>query len=78
MITAYFIGGPLDGQERILRLDVQTIKVRDSSLEYRRLFAYGKKHILIYSIHTLDEAMDKLWERYHESSSNNNHETGFG
>jgi hypothetical protein len=68
--TAYFIGGPLDGQERLLATDASTVSVRDFSLKYQLLFAYGKKHVLIYSIYTLDEAIDKLWERYHESSRN--------
>jgi hypothetical protein len=72
--TAYFIGGPIDGQERFLALDSQEVQVRDSSLTYRLLFAFGEKYVLVYSTLTLDEAMTKLWERYHESICSNNHE----
>lgn len=76
--TAYFIGGPLDGQERILHSPHLTLRVKDTSFEYQRLFAYGQQHKFIYSIYTLDKAMDTLWERYHESTCNNHNDTGLG
>ena len=68
--AAYFIGGPLDGQERSLTSVSMTVEVRDSTAVYNLLFSYGEKQNLFYSVYKLDEAVDKLWERYNESSCN--------
>jgi hypothetical protein len=72
--TARFIGGPIDGQERLLNSVATTIKVRGSTAVYNLLFAYGEKQNLFYSVYVLDEALEKLWEHHHESVCRHHHQ----
>ncbi len=62
---ALFIGGPADGQERILVHCSSLIGVRDRPrCVYRLLFAFGEMHTLVYSLYGIEETMNRLWHRY--------------
>lgn len=62
---ALFIGGPADGQERLLLHCSSLIGVRDRpQCVYRLLFAFGEAHTLVYSLYDIEETMSRLWQRY--------------
>ena len=59
---ALFIGGPIDGQERVLRVTTATIRVE--AVVYQRLFAFGIPQVFIYSVYDVAETLLQLWNRY--------------
>ncbi len=62
---ALFIGGPVDGQERVLPHCNQSVGVRGASqITYRRLFAFGEPRTLVYSLYGIEETLNRLWHRY--------------
>jgi hypothetical protein len=62
---ALFIGGPVDGQERVLPHCNQFIGVRCTpTVTYRRLFAFGEPQTLVYSLYDVEETLNRLWDRY--------------
>jgi len=58
---ALFIGGPIDGQERLVRATTMTLRVE--AVAYQRLFAFGEQ-IFIYSVCDVAETLLHLWNRY--------------
>ena len=76
---ALFIGGPLDGQERVTQNTVEYIFTEKRHpvhyetggidemvyYTYQLLFAYGNR-TLLYSLYESSESLDKLWEAYRE------------
>jgi hypothetical protein len=63
---ALFIGGPVDGQERVLVHRNQHIGIRDQQCVYRLLFVFGEPATLIYSLYDTAETLSRLWHRYAE------------
>lgn len=64
---ALFIGGPVDGQERVLAGDYARIQIPgrgEPQHVYRLLFAYGTQTTLVYSLYGVDETLNRLWHRY--------------
>ena len=62
---ALFIGGPVDGQERVLAHRNRLIGVRcEPQCVYRLLFVFGESHTLIYSLYDIAETLNRLWHRY--------------
>ena len=64
---ALFIGGPVDGQERVLAGDYRQVQVPSRGTPecvYRLLFAFGESHTLVYSLYDIEETLDRLWHRY--------------
>lgn len=63
---ALFIGGPLDGQERVLQVPASEIKVstRLTTTLYRRLFAFNEPHEFVYSVWDVAETLNYLWTHY--------------
>ena len=62
---ALFIGGPVDGQERVLPHRNRFIGVKgEPQCVYRRLFAFGEPHTLVYSLYDSAETLNRLWQRY--------------
>jgi hypothetical protein len=64
---AIFIGGPLDGQERVLAGDYGLINVPSRgppAVTYRLLFGYGQMPTLIYSLCDIEETLNRLVNRY--------------
>ena len=64
---ALFIGGPVDGQERVLAGDYRQVQVPSRGTPecvYRLLFAFGESHTLVYSLYGIEETLDRLWHRY--------------
>ena len=64
---ALFIGGPVDGQERVLAGDYRQVRVPSRGTPecvYRLLFAFGESHTLVYSLYSIEETLDRLWHRY--------------
>lgn len=68
---ALFIGGPIDGQERVLADTRLLIMVRSQAdwqslpvdYTYNLLSIYGNG-VLIYSVYSLEETMNRLWHHY--------------
>jgi hypothetical protein len=68
---ALFIGGPVDGQERVLAGDYRQVQVPSRGTPecvYRLLFAFGESRTLVYSLYSIEETLDRLWLRYVEES----------
>jgi len=65
---ALFVGGPVDGQERVLSTALPEIRVRerasDDIVTYRLVFAFGEPRTLVYSLYSVEETMNRLWHRY--------------
>jgi len=62
---ALFIGGPVDGQERILPHGNEHVATRCTPpVVYRRVFVVGQSNTLIYSVYGLEETLNRLWNRY--------------
>jgi hypothetical protein len=62
---ALFIGGVVDGQERVLTHCNRLVSIRgDPQCVYRLLFAFGEPHTLLYSLYGVEETMNRLWHRY--------------
>ena len=64
---ALFIGGPVDGQERVLAGDYRQVQVPSRGTPecvYRLLLAFGESHTLVYSLYSIEETLDRLWHRY--------------
>ena len=62
---ALFIGGRVDGQERVLVHRNRYIGLRDQpQCVYRLLFAFGEPRTLVYSLYGVEETMNRLWHRY--------------
>ncbi len=60
-----FIGGVMDGQERVLVHCNRCIGLRDRpQCVYRLLFAFGEPRTLVYSLYGVEETMNRLWQRY--------------
>ncbi len=59
---ALFIGGPIDGQERVLQVTSDRIRVKD--VTYTRLFAFGSPQVFVYSTWDTSETLLHLWNRY--------------
>jgi hypothetical protein len=57
---ALFIGGPVDGQERVLDTCPPTIDC--TTVRYSRLHVLGAT--VIYSLHSLEETWNRVWNRY--------------
>ena len=54
---ALFIGGPVDGQERVLVGDYRQVQVPSRGTPeciYRLLFAFGESHTLVYSLYSIE------------------------
>jgi len=60
---ALFIGGPIDGQERVLNADYQRITISETAV-YVLLFAYGCEKTLIYSVWNIEETLNRVWNHY--------------
>ena len=58
---AIFIGGPIDGQERVTQQSVSEIGVGE--IKYICLFGYGA-NTLVYSTRDATETLDLLLESY--------------
>jgi len=61
-----FVGGVLDGQERVLAGDYARIQIPrqgEPQYDYRLLFAYGAA-TLVYSLYGTEETLNRLWHRY--------------
>jgi len=64
---ALFVGGPVDGQERVLVHRNRYVGMRDDpQCVYRLLFAFGEPHTLVYSLYAIEETLNRLWHRYAE------------
>jgi hypothetical protein len=64
---ALFIGGPVDGQERVLASDHPQVQVAGRGTPqcvYRLLFAFGESCTLVYSLYGVEETLNRLWRRY--------------
>ena len=64
---ALFIGGPVDGQERVLAGDYRQVQVPSRGTPecvYRLLFTFGESRTLVYSLYDIEETLDRLWHRY--------------
>lgn len=62
---ALFIGGVVDGQERVLPHRNRLIGIRgEPKCVYRLLFAFGEPHTLVYSLYDIAETLNRLWHRY--------------
>lgn len=77
---ALFIGGPLDGQEKILREAtliveyasephlVEPIRLGAATtytcIYYQRLFAFGSPQVFIYSVWDAVETLEHVWHQY--------------
>ena len=64
---ALFVGGVVDGQERVLAGDYARIQVPsrgDPQHVYRLLFAFGEPPTLVYSLYGVEETLNRLWHRY--------------
>ena len=64
---ALFIGGSVDGQERVLASDHRQIQVPSRGTPqcvYRLLFAFGEPHTLVYSLYGVEETLSRLWRCY--------------
>jgi len=59
-IRALFIGGPVDGQERVLETCPPIIDC--TTARYSRLHVLGAT--VIYSLHGLEETLNRVWNRY--------------
>mgnify|MGYP001138409570 CR=1 FL=1 len=59
-IRALFIGGPVDGQERVLESCPPIIDC--TTVRYSRLHVLGAT--AIYSLHDLEETLNRVWDRY--------------
>jgi hypothetical protein len=59
---ALFIGGPIDGQERVLAADHPQINL--AAATYRRLFAVGVPTTLVYSVWDVTETVNHVWHHY--------------
>jgi len=62
-----FVGGVLDGQERVLAGDYERIQVPSRGKPqhvYRLLFAFGESPTLVYSLYGVEETLNRLWHRY--------------
>ena len=62
-----FVGGPVDGQERVLAGDYAHIQVPsrgEPQHVYHLLFAFGKPATLVYSLYGVEETLNRLWHRY--------------
>jgi hypothetical protein len=57
---ALFIGGPVDGQERVLNACPPTIDC--TTVRYSRLHVIGAT--AIYSLLSLEETLNRVWDRY--------------
>lgn len=70
---AIFIGGPLDGQERVTEQSVFTVRCREKPycegiVDYILLFGYGE-NTLVYSTLEASSALDLVFETYAEYMS---------
>ncbi len=64
---ALFVGGPVDGQERVLVHRNRYVGMRnDPQCVYRLLFAFGEPHTLVSSLYGIEETLNRLWHRYAE------------
>jgi hypothetical protein len=64
---ALFIGGPVNGQERVLAGDYRQVQVPSRGTPecvYQLLFAFGESHTLVYSLYNIEETLNRLWHRY--------------
>lgn len=62
---ALFIGGAVDGQERVLPHCNRLIGIRgEPQCVYQLLFAFGEPHTLVYSLYDIAETLNRLWQRY--------------
>ena len=62
-----FVGGPVDGQERVLAGGYARIQVPsrgEPQHVYHLLFAFGKPATLVYSLYGVEETLNRLWHRY--------------
>jgi hypothetical protein len=57
---ARFIGGPIDGQERVLNKWPPSIEV--GIMVYMRLCVVN--HIVVYSIYSFEETLERVWNHY--------------
>jgi hypothetical protein len=62
MSKAFFIGGPIDGQERILQVPSSHIDV--AGVAYNRLFAFDEPVVFIYSTWDVSKTLFHLWHHY--------------
>ena len=70
---ALFIGGPVDGQERVLATERARIDVADCAptpvtprrtVTYRLLFTFGTPKTLVYSLWDRAATLVHVWNRY--------------
>jgi hypothetical protein len=62
---ALFVGGAVDGQERVLPHCNGFISIRGQpQCVYHRLFAFGEPATLVYSLYDIAETLNRLWHRY--------------
>jgi hypothetical protein len=70
---ALFVGGPVDGQERVLARERARIDVADRAptpvipgrtVTYRLLFAFGTPTTLVYSLWDRATTLVHVWNRY--------------
>jgi hypothetical protein len=64
---ALFIGGAVDGQERVLAADYGRIQIPARTTPpviYRLLFPFGKPRTLVYSMYDVETTLNRLWHRY--------------
>lgn len=61
-MRALFFGGPIDGQERVLRVTADRLDV--NGVIYHRLFAFGIPEVFIYSVWDVTETLLHCWNRY--------------
>jgi len=57
-----FIGGPIDGQERVLQVPASRIWVDKAC--YYRLFAFGSPQVFVYSVWNMTHTIMHLWNKY--------------
>jgi len=59
---ALFIGGAVDGQERVLSAAYPRICTPGAT--YYRLFAFGSPPVFVYSVWDVSKTLLHLWNRY--------------
>ena len=62
---AIFIGGSVDGQERVLPHCNRSISIRgEPQCVYHHILTFGEPHTLVYSLYDIAETLNRLWHRY--------------
>lgn len=61
-VRALFIGGPFDGQERVLPVETVTVQVGD--VVYQRLSILDASQVCVYSVEAGEATLLRLWNCY--------------